>query len=374
MKKNARAIAIAAATVALALLSAGCGGSKSASTASDADVQAGIAKAKTVLADASKSVASVDAPTSSPAMAKDKFVVTIPCSYAAEGCKRSADGFADAAQHVGWRTQNIDPAGDPEKMRQAVETAIRLKADGILLAATPPSVVKAAVQEAKAKGIKVINSLESPNELFDANSTTDHIAAGRASAAYTTVASEGKAKVIVINDPEFQSVTDWHQGFTDGLKEFCPGCQVVKDFDFQIANLQTQLPTQFQAVLQANPTANFVWAAYDPVALAIEPVIARSPQAGKIQIVSNNGDSPALTDIKTGNKALTATVAYPIEWQSYVALDQMNRLFAGQKPESTVNVPIKVMSKDNITSVPWNGDVDWKSAYLNLWKANGAAG
>jgi ribose transport system substrate-binding protein len=366
MRKNTWVVAVGAITI--GLLGAGCGKAGAGESASDSDVQAGITKAKTVLAEAEKDVAAVKVPTSSPAIAKDKLVVTIPCSYAAEGCKRSADGFADAAKQVGWRTQNIDPAGDPEKMRQAVQTAIRLKADGIILAATPPSVVKSAVEEAKAAGIKVVNTLESPNALFDANATTDHLAAGRDSAAYTTVASNGKAKVIVVNDPEFQSVVDWHKGFEDGLKEFCPGCEIVKDFDFQIANLQTQLPTQFQAVLQANPDANFVWAAYDPVAAAISPVIERSPSKGKIQIVSNNGDAFALADIKAGGKPLTATVAYPIEWQAYVALDQMNRLFAGEKPETTVNVPTKVISKDNVSSIPWDGDVDWKAAYLSLWK------
>ncbi len=373
MNKKTRAIAAIAIPIAIALFGTACGGADTANTASDAEIQAGITKAQTVLADGSKNVTEVNAGSTSPAIEKNKFVVTIPCSYAAEGCKRSVDGFADAAKQVGWRTQNIDPAGDPEKMRQAIQTATRLHADGILLAATPPSTVRTAVDQAKAAGITVINSLEPANDLFDANATTDHLAAGRVSAAYTTVASNGRAKIIAVNDPEFQSVSDWYKGFTEGLKEFCPGCQVVKEIEFQIANLQTQLPTQFQAALQANPDADFVWSAYDPVAAAIAPVIERSPSASKIKIVSNNGDSFALTDIKAGDKPLSATVAYPIEWQSYVALDQMNRLFAGQPVENTVNVPIKLMTKDNITTIPWNGDVDWKSAYLDLWHVNGAS-
>lgn len=368
-------VALGAVALGVAVLLAGCGSDTEGTTGTvDATGQAALDEAKTALAQYQQNVTSVGAPTSSPAVPAGKFVVTIPCSYAAEGCKRSVDAFGEAATAVGWKTQMIDPAGDPEKMRQAVETAVRLGADGIIAAALPPAVVKDAVAQAKAAGIPVVNLLEPDDPTYDATVESDHTAMGRADAAYTAVATNGQGKIIALSDPEFTSNIQWRQGYLDGLKEFCPGCEVLEDFQFQIANLQTQVPAQFQAMLAAHPETNFVWTAYDPVAAAIQPVIERSQQADTIKIASNNGDPFALDMIKADDKALKATVAYPIEWQSYVALDQMNRLFAGEQlSQRAIDLPIKLITKDNLTTSPWDGDVDWKQAYLDLWKSGGAA-
>ncbi len=366
-KQTRAGLAALGLSLGMALTACGGTGSSTAGSTGNADTSA----AQKVLSAAQATVTKFDFPTEAVGVAKSKFIVTIPCAYAAEGCKRGVDAVGEAAKVLGWRTQMIDPAGDPDKMRAAVRTAIQLHADGIFLGATPPAVVKADVAAARAAGIKVVNMYEpAPADFADANSTQDHAQAGRWNAAQIAVATQGTAKAISINDPEFESVVEWHQGFVDGLKELCPSCQVVKEVNFQIANLQTQVPTDFQAVLQANPTANAVWTAYDPVALAITPVIKRSAQNGKLTVVSHNGDPAALDAIKAGDQPFKATVAYNIEWQSYAAVDQMVRLFAGKLPDNlkTVNVPEKLINKDNVTTVPWDGDLDWKSAYTKLWK------
>ncbi|GAA3704852.1 substrate-binding domain-containing protein [Arthrobacter ginkgonis] len=370
MKNNKPALAgLTALGLSLALALTACGGNSASTAASTGSVD--LSAAQEVLAEAQATVTEFDFPTDTVDVPKDKFVVGIPCAYAAEGCKRGVDAVAEAAKELGWRYQMIDPAGDPDKMRAAVRTAIQLKADGIFLGATPPAVVKDDVAAARAAGIKVVNMYEpAPEDFADANSLQDHPLAGRWNAAYLAVATQGGAKVITINDPEFVSVVEWNQGFVDGLKELCSTCEITKEINFQIANLQTQVPTEFQAVLQANPTANAVWAAYDPVALAITPVIKRSPQDGKISIVSHNGDAAALDAIKAGDQPFKGSVGYSIEWQSYAAVDQMIRLFAGNLPEELklVNVPEKLLTQESITTVPWDGDLDWKSEYKKLWK------
>jgi ABC-type sugar transport system substrate-binding protein len=365
---NRRAAHLAAAIAVAALALTGCGNSQSAAGSGGSH---DITAAQNVLKQAQAPVTKFDFPTDPVAVPKNKLVVGIPCDYSAEGCKRGVDAIGDAAKTLGWKYQMIDPAGDPQKMQAAVRTAIQLHADGIFLGAIPASVVKDVVAAARAAGIKVVNMFEpAPDGFADASSLYDHIQAGRQNAAYVTAATKGAGKVISVNDSEFQSDVQLHQGFTAGLKELCPGCQIVKDVDFQIANLQSQVPTQFQAILQANPTANAVWTAYDPVAEAISPVITRSAQNGKLAVVSQNGDPAALQAIKTGNQPFAGTIAYDIEWQSYAAADQMIRLFDGMLPANlkTVNVPEKLITKDNVTSIPWDGDIDWKSAYTKLWK------
>lgn len=308
----------------------------------------------------------------SPAIATDISIVVVPCTYAAEGCKRVADSVQEAGKTLGWDTRMVDPAGDPEKMRQAIRTATQLKVDGIVLGAIPEILVKDDVALARAAGIKVVNAME-PNskEFSDAQTGTDNVLAGRMNAALLTVETGGLGQVITINDPQFPAIIGWHTGFTEGLKEFCPSCTIVKEMEFQLSGLQTTLPQEFQATLTANPEVNAVWAAYDPVVTAITPVIERSSNPD-IKIVSHNADPSSLKDLKSGNKPVVGSVGYSIEWIGYSAMDQMNRLLSDSLSEDDRQrtVPNKLITSSNVTTVPWDGDADWKNAFLTAWKSD----
>lgn len=371
MNRTAR-VGIVAASAALALmLMAGCSGQANGGGGGEpAGGSVDLSEAQRTLDEAQAEVTSFDFPAEAVEAVSGKTVVGIPCAYAAEGCKRGVDAVEEASQLLGWKYTMIDPAGDPEKMRQAIRTAIQLDADAIFLGATPPAAVADDVAAARAEGILVLNMYEpSPEGFADANSLQDHVEAGKWDAAFLAVEQQGEAKVISVNDPEFPSVVEWHQGFVDGLSELCSSCTIVKDFNFEIANLQTQVPTEVQGALQANPTANSMWAAYDPVALAASPIIESSEQAEGFAIVSHNGDPAALEAIKAGTSPFKATVGYSIEWQSWASVDQALRLFAGTlTPEQAlVNVPNKLLSADNISTIPWDGDIDWKTEYTKLW-------
>jgi ribose transport system substrate-binding protein len=364
-----RTLRTIAAAAAVLLVASACAGSASSgpATALSPEATAALSKADQFVNQFSAQLSSVNAPASAPPIAPGKLIVTIPCSYAAEGCRRVVDGFATAAHTVGWRTMMIDPAGDADKVRSAVETAIRLKADGILFGAAIPGQLTQVLSEARNAGIALVNTEEPPSPVFDANVTTDHLAAGRAQAAYLAKATNGHGKVLLVNDPEYPSVEQWHQGVLGGLKEFCPQCTVTADINFQIADLATGLPTQFQAALAAHPDTNTVWAGYDAAAVQIIPVIQRNPNGEHIQLVSANGDAANLGFIR-GGKVQTATIGVPIEWQGYAALDVLNRMFNNVPYGKTVNVGQKLITKGNLpTAIPWNGDVDWQGTYLRLW-------
>ncbi len=364
-KRAAIGIALVSALL-LAGCSAGGGGDGGGTSGPAADTS----KAQEVVKEASAKNTDFKFPEQSVPAAKGLSVVAIPCSYAAEGCKRAADGVKDAASVLGWKYQMIDPAGDPEKMREAIRTAVQIHADAIFLAATPPDVVKDDVKAARAAGVIVLNMLEvAPDGFADATAEVDRTLQGKWAAAYLTVATKGTGKVIVINDPEYNSIVNEHTGLIEGLKELCPGCKVVRDFNFQIANLQTQVPTEFQATLTANPDANAVWTSYDPVAEAILPVIDRADRTDSMTVVSHNGDEAALKYIKADNAAFKATIGFSDEWLAFASVDQLLRIKAGTitDAERKVYGPMKLLTKESITDIPWLGDIDWRSKYLALW-------
>lgn len=361
------------AAAALILSLAACAGPTSAPTGQGLDSagQEALSRAKEFVEKSKADVKGVALASDSPPIAKDISIVVIPCTYAAEGCKRLTDSAQEAAKTLGWNTRMIDPAGDPEKMRQAIRTAIQLNVNGIVLGAIPENLVKDDIALARAAGIKVVNTLEpSSKEFADAQTSTDHVQAGRMNAALLAVETGGEGQVITVNDPQFPAVIGWHKGFTDGLREFCPSCSIVKEMETQLSGLQTTLPQEFQAALMANPNVNAVWAAYDPVVTAITPVIERSSNP-HIKVVSQNGDPSALKDLKSGDKPLIGSVAYSIEWIGYTSVDQMNRLFSGPlaDADSQRTVPNKLINTSNVTTVPWDGDADWKNAFLTAWKS-----
>jgi ABC-type sugar transport system substrate-binding protein len=366
------AMTLGAATALILSLSA-CGGSPATEAAQGLDSagQEALSRAKDFVEKSKADVKGTTLPTESPAIAKDASIVVIPCTYAAEGCKRLADSTQEAGKALGWNTRMIDPAGDPEKMRQAIRTAMQLNVDGIVLGAIPEILVKDDVALARAAGIKVVSTLEpSSKEFADAQTITDYALAGRMNSALLTVETAGLGQIITVKDPQLPAVVGWHKGFTEGLTEFCPSCHIIKEMDFQLAGLQTTVPQEFQAVLTANPSANAVWASFDPVVTAITPVIERSPNPN-IKIVSHNGDPSSLNDLKSGNKPVVGSVGYSIEWMGYTAVDQMNRLLGGALDEADRQrtVPIKLLTSSNVSTVPWDGDADWKNAFLTAWKS-----
>ncbi|MFL4479691.1 sugar ABC transporter substrate-binding protein [Paeniglutamicibacter sp. ORCA_105] len=376
MPKNrlrSSAIALGAASM-LVLSLAACTGPSPAQSDQrlDSAGEQALSRAKDFVEKSQAKVTDAALASDSPAIATDISIVVVPCTYAAEGCKRVADSVQEAGKTLGWDTRMVDPAGDPEKMRQAIRTATQLKVDGIVLGAIPEILVKDDVALARAAGIKVVNAME-PNskEFSDAQTGTDNVLAGRMNAALLTVETGGLGQVITINDPQFPAIIGWHTGFTEGLKEFCPSCTIVKEMEFQLSGLQTTLPQEFQATLTANPEVNAVWAAYDPVVTAITPVIERSSNPD-IKIVSHNADPSSLKDLKSGNKPVVGSVGYSIEWIGYSAMDQMNRLLSDSLSEDDRQrtVPNKLITSSNVTTVPWDGDADWKNAFLTAWKSD----
>ena len=84
-------------------------------------------------------------------------------------------------------------------------------------------------------------------------------------------------------------------------------------------------------------------------------------------MVSTDGLEANLNDVKSGG-VQSADVAASSPWQAYQSLDIMNTLFNKGTVDLTAEAPYKLVTQDNVTSIPWDGDVDWKSAYLRRWK------
>ncbi|HWI22481.1 MAG TPA: sugar ABC transporter substrate-binding protein [Baekduia sp.] len=318
-------------------------------------------------------------PKDSPPPAKDKFVIDIPCTQAAIGCKRPGDAFLEAAKVMGWKTQLIDPAGDPKKVQSAMRQAISLGADAVFVTGTPLSAFSGVVPALKKAGVKLISMSgteakpKDPNG-WDAVINNDYVLDTPPIAAYIATHSGGKANVLLINDSEFPQVDHGIQSMKTDLAKYCPDCKVAGEMDFSIVDIATTFPTRVKAELQAHPDVDWVYAPYDFAGTFVATAIKQMGKAGKIKVVGIDGNPQNIQNIKDGVQAVT--VARSTEWVGWAAVDQVNRIFQGQPTVDDADgyqgegYARKLIDKDNLpadVAAPWTGDVDFRSEYRKIW-------
>lgn len=327
-------------------------------------------EAEAAVAEASKKVTG-GVPTSSPPPAKNKTVVLIPCAAAAAGCSEPMEGAAEAAKVLGWTTRTIDGKGDPSDEAAAIEQAIALKPDAIVIHAIDPSTVKGAVNDAKAAGIPVIaSSVPESNLVAFSQSPTKEawVKTGEDAANYMIVNTEGKAKYIQLTNEEFGVVVERTEGF-DSVISKCTECEKVASSSFTFADMASKLPQLTQQLIQTHPEATAIAVPFDA---AVPFVLEGMKSAGKQLVVTGgDGTAEALKCIRE-ECGLSATGAVPVKWIGWTDIDAANRIFNNEDPSpASVGLPTKLITPENVQSEEgtWNGDVNFPELYEKLWKS-----
>ena len=187
--------------------------------------------------------------TSRPA-AKNKSVFIISAGQASISSSIPADAAMAAAQAIGWKATILDGKLEPSTYGGLVDQAIADGANGIILDAIDCDQVKAPLEQAKAKHIAVVPiyayDCNDPTEdagppLFSAVVNTDNIpdkklgafaeSYGRGQADYVIAKSKNKARVLVLNDPEFTVLKYTAAGFDDQIAH-SGGSKVVATLNF----------------------------------------------------------------------------------------------------------------------------------------------
>lgn len=311
----------------------------------------------------------VEVPSSSPAIAEGRSIVVIPCTYASEACARGADSAMEAAELLGWEARMIDPGGNPEKARQAIDQAIQLGADGIVFTAAVGDLLDAKLVEAREAGIFLVNSMSPGDERFDVDITPDEDVSGKMSAAAIALDSGGDARILVTTDPAFPSITARTVAFEKWLPELCPDCEIVETLETQMSQLQSGLPPQIQATLTAKPQIDYIWTHTGAAVVGSQATVERSASGDTIRMLSFDGNSANL-DLITAGKSQFMDVIKPMEWAGFYSVHEMNRLFQGDLSEyELIDMPKRLVTADSMPELPWTGDTDWKSAFEKTWKS-----
>ncbi|MCW2606227.1 MAG: LigA protein, partial [Frankiales bacterium] len=288
--------------------------------------------------------------TSRPA-AKGKKIVVISAGQASISSSVPTAAAKEAAEALGWKVdvydQKLNPANGPGLVRQAVASG----ADGIILDAIDCPSVKGAMQEAKAKGIKLVGiyAFDCNDPIFGGSDPalfsgginygaeaakgigqfTEKYGADQAKA--VIAATGGKAKVVFFNSKDVTVLKYTGKGFLDEIKK-CAGCEVLAQVEFAGAELGPNLQQKARSALLQHPEANVVKSPYTSATLlGIAPAVVQSGKASKIYVMGGEGFAPELDLLRAGQGVSAVNIA-PSDWTAWAAVDTMNSLFNGKPP------------------------------------------
>jgi ribose transport system substrate-binding protein len=361
------------------LLTAACGaspGSTSGSSSSSPDSAA----FKTFKENAASAVKAAAAPqmnrppTTGPRPSPGKNIVVISCTQAAEGCSRPAESALEAIAKIGWNGLLIDTAGDPTKQQAAVERAISTHADGIIVLSIDSAALKAPLEKAKEAGIPVVaTAAGNQPALYDAvvpeggTGLSDGYLMGQ----FALGQEDGSPSLLLSDDNEFAFVANRIMGaekFVNDCQAAGGDCKVAGKQMIQVAELASNVPLQAASFARQVQGWNVFFSGYD-AALGFQ--MQGLSQAGITggAAVGFDGNSQNIDIIRSGGYQ-KATIALPMQWVGYAAVDQLNRLIS-KEPTVDQGVQTKLITQSNAPKEgAFNGDSDVRADYLKLWGVN----
>jgi len=319
-------------------------------------------------------------PTTGPTAQPRKLIVYVSSDQRNGGPQGAGDGAQDAAKAIGWDFRILDGQGSVQGRTTALNQAIALKPDGIILGNVDTQEQAPVIRRAAMLGIKMVgwHIGPAPGPVTDppvfTNVTTDPREVAKAAAMYAIVDSNGTANVIHFKD----SITTISTAKTNASEEVikgCAGCKVLETEDTPMGDLANRMPSLTTSLLTkygkqwtyaiAVNDLYFDFSAPSLQAAGVDPT-SGYPR----QISSGDGSVTAFQRIRQRRYQI-GTVAEPLHLQGWMCIDELNRAFAGQPPSGFVPPPHLFIASNldrdggpNNVYEPENG---YKDVYRKIW-------
>ncbi len=249
-----------------------------------------------------------------------------------------SDGATAKAGELGLELITVDAGDDSAKQTSDIEDLISKNISVLIVNPVDSDAVAPAVEDAIAKGIKVIAVDRVVNGVeVDCSIASDNVAGAKMAADYLVELAGEKAKTAELEGVNGASATiDRGQGFHSVADE---KLDVVAS---QTANFnRAEGMTVMENMLQANPDIKCVFAHNDEMALgAIEAIGDK-----EIIVAGFDATDDAVEAVKEGKMA--ATVAQQPDLMGATAVETAGKLIKGESVEKTLPVEVSLITKDN---------------------------
>ena len=367
-----RAAALSAAAVLIA-------GSACAATSASAAAGCSAAHAKaTKAANASVAVkAPWDGPKTGPKAATGKTLIYVAQTMQNGGVAGSEKGVEEAAKAIGWTVRVLDGQGTQAGMASAVDQAVTLKADGIVIGGFDPATVKSGIDSAKAAKIPVIGwhaaatSGPQPDLGLFSNVTTLRADVSKISADWVIYDAKGVGGVVVFTDKSIPFAHGKSDEIVAELKT-CASLKLLKYADIPIGNdTSTRVQTETTALL-AKFGKSWTHSVSINGGLYVTPMAAALRAAGKKgtdfphNVGAGDGSPDEYQRISAG-QFQSVTVPEPLTMQGWQIVDEFNRAL-NKRPASGYVPVVHLVTKANAgTSTVWDPQNGYRDAYKKIW-------
>ncbi|MEV3929457.1 substrate-binding domain-containing protein [Streptomyces sp. NPDC049944] len=254
------------------------------------------------------------------------------------------EGAQEEAKAAGVDLTVTDAQNDASQQANQLQNFTSSGVDSVIVNPVDSDAVGPGVRGANQAGIPVIAADRGVNKAETATLVaSDNVAGGKLAAKTLAGRLGGKGSIIVLQGTAGTSASrERGAGFAEGIKAY-PGIKVVAtqpaDFD------RTKGLDVMTNLLQSHPTVNGVFAENDEMALGA--VKALGSKAGKsVPVVGFDGTPDGLTAVEAGT--LYASVAQQPKELGKIAVRNAIRAADGKKVDSTVKVPVKVVTRQNV--------------------------
>ena len=229
-----------AAVMAVSMI-AGCGGSKEASTATDTSNEAAADQQENASEDGKYTIA------------------MITYSLAEEFGVDFLTGAQEKAAELGVNLVYQDPAADMQKDIAIMEDLITQGVDAICIAPVDAQAIAPYIEQAREKGVVVVNwDIETQAEV-DAKVLTDNFEGGALGAEYLVEKMGTQGKVLVVSDLESVTSTyERNKGFEDKMAEIAPDVEIVEQLS---SGTRDTHRATVENMLQAHPDITGIFCA-----------------------------------------------------------------------------------------------------------------
>jgi ribose transport system substrate-binding protein len=259
------------------------------------------------------------------------------------------DGAQKAATAGGVQLTVTDGANDNAKQADQISTFITQKVDVIIVNPTDSDAVVSSVQKANTAKIPVIAVDRNSNGgTLASYIASNNVQAGKLGGQQLLKAVPANAKVaMLIGIPGASAARDRGKGFLDAVADTSMNTKGAKVVAQQVANFKRdEALNVMQNILTANPDLAGVFAQNDEMALGAVQAIKAKGLTGKVFVVGVDGVDDAKAAIKAGD--MLATVAQQPDVMGQLAVEAAIKLTKGQTVDSKQDVPLKVLTKDNV--------------------------
>ncbi len=253
-------------------------------------------------------------------------------------------GVKDEAQKEGATLLTADAGANAGTQLSDIEDLLQKNPKVMLITPQDSDAIKPAVEACNKQGVPVvIIDIGASGGRIDSFIISDNEQGGRLAGEYIAQHVPAGAKVAHIQcQLGAANARKRGEGFTAVMKE--KGLSVIPPQPAD--SMRDKAMTVMENLLQANPKIAAVFCENDPMAVGATIAAKGAGRLHAMTVVGFNGDPEALDAIRKGEMAATV-MQFPYD-MGVAGIQQAMKLARGEKPQAQVNVPVELVTKDNL--------------------------